>query len=174
VPRALQITSISTIPTSTMAVAKFLAKNDGVVSGLAVAEQVLKSVDPELSITWSVAEGAAVKKGVQFGVVRGRARSILTGALAHYWISFRLYFVLLFKAHCIRIRHTVRARVGFAGERLALNILQRMSGIATATRRLVALIPASSKTKCAPSNTINFGLLLFRVASILLHWYCPE
>ena len=36
-----------------------------------------------------------------------------------------------------------------AGERLALNILQRMSGIATATRRLVALIPAASKTKYA-------------------------
>jgi hypothetical protein len=48
------------------------------------------------------------------------------------------------------------ARVGFAGERLALNILQRMSGIATATRRLVALIPASSKTKYTPSNTIKF------------------
>jgi hypothetical protein len=117
VPRALQITSISTIPTSTMAVAKFLAKNDGVVSGLAVAEQVLKAVDPELSVTWSVAEGAAVKKGVQFGVVRGRARSILTGMSAHcciffrlhYCISFRLYFVLLLKAHCIRLTLCARA-----------------------------------------------------------------
>jgi nicotinate-nucleotide pyrophosphorylase len=39
-----QVTSLSTIPANLMANARFLAKDDGVISGLAVAEQVLKTV----------------------------------------------------------------------------------------------------------------------------------
>lgn len=120
VPR--QITSLSTIPAACMAVARFLAKDDGVVAGTSVAEQVLHAVDSELRVTWSVADGAVVRKGQEFGRVEGRARSILTG------------------------------------ERLALNVLQRMSGVATATRRLVALIPAASRTRLLDTRKTAPGL----------------
>ena len=47
---SLQVTSLSTIPPNLMANARFLAKDDGVVSGLAVAEQVLKTVCAHISL----------------------------------------------------------------------------------------------------------------------------
>jgi hypothetical protein len=42
------------IPESTQATATFLAKADGVLAGLAVANMVCEMVDPSLSITWSL------------------------------------------------------------------------------------------------------------------------
>jgi hypothetical protein len=41
------------VPPGTQAVAKFLAKADGVLSGLAVADQVFHIVDPKLTVRWS-------------------------------------------------------------------------------------------------------------------------
>lgn len=95
------ISSLATISPSVMAEARFLAKMDGVVAGLSVAEKVLLTVDPELSIRWTIADGARVKRGTEFGFVTGRAHSLLKA------------------------------------ERLTLNLLQRMSGVATATRQMV-------------------------------------
>lgn len=91
------VTTEATIPEGTRATARFLLKQDGVVAGLAVAERVFRAVDPELTVTWSAADGAALAAGTVFGEVQGRARSILVA------------------------------------ERLALNLMQRLGGVATAT-----------------------------------------
>ena len=95
------VTTQATIPPETIAEAYFLAKQDGVVAGLVVAEQVFKTVDAALTIAWTNADGEGVARGDIIGTVHGRAHSILIG------------------------------------ERLALNMMQRMSGIATATRLMV-------------------------------------
>jgi len=95
------VTTQATIPPGRTAEAHFLAKEDGVVAGLFVAEQVMRQTDPRLLTTWTVKDGTAVPRGTVFGTVAGPAGALLTG------------------------------------ERLALNLLQRMSGIATATRRMV-------------------------------------
>ena len=94
------VTTLATVPAETRAEAQFLAKEDGVLAGLAVAARVFAAVDPDVEVTFSRADGEAVAAGATFGAVRGRARSLLTA------------------------------------ERLALNLMQRMSGIATATRRM--------------------------------------
>lgn len=94
-------TTQATIPPTTTAEAHFLAKEDGVLAGLYVAEQVMHAVNPKLNVAWTQRDGAAVTSGTVFGTVKGHARSLLMA------------------------------------ERLALNLLQRMSGIATATRALV-------------------------------------
>ncbi|CAL8463951.1 g3486 [Coccomyxa elongata] len=98
------ITTLSTIPETTQAVASFLAKADGVLAGLAVADKVFAEVDPGLEVTWTHKDGDFVVKGTIFGSVRGSARSILVA------------------------------------ERIALNFLQRMSGIATATHAMAAAV----------------------------------
>jgi nicotinate-nucleotide pyrophosphorylase (carboxylating) len=95
------VTSLATIPEKTTADATFLAKADGVLAGLFVAERVFAAVDTELAIRWSLQDGETIEKGTRFGTVVGQTRSILQA------------------------------------ERLALNLMQRMSGIATATRRMV-------------------------------------
>lgn len=95
------VTSLATVPEDRQAEARFLAKENGVLAGIYVAERVLKQVDGTLEVAWTYGDGDAVSAGTIFGTVRGRARSIL------------------------------------AAERLALNLLQRMSGIASLTRRMV-------------------------------------
>lgn len=95
------VTTLATVPATQTADAYFLAKEDGVLAGLNVAERVFAAFDDDISVTWSAADGDAVTAGTRFGTVEGSARTILTG------------------------------------ERLALNLMQRMSGIATMTRRMV-------------------------------------
>ena len=95
------ISTLATIDPNKQATARFLAKADGVLAGIWVAERVFKQVDPAINVSWTAHEGDWVEKGVWFGAVEGPARSVLTA------------------------------------ERLALNFMQRMSGIATATRRMV-------------------------------------
>jgi nicotinate-nucleotide pyrophosphorylase (carboxylating) len=53
------------------------------------------------------------------------------------------------------------ARPILAGERVALNLVQRMCGIATATRRYVDALPEGSKTRITDTRKTTPGLRLF-------------
>eukprot|EP00898_Chlorokybus_atmophyticus_P006159 jgi/Chlat1/6544/Chrsp45S06010 len=94
------VTCQATVPESTRAEAQFLAKADGVLAGVAVADMVFEQVDPSLQTSWMASDGDVIRKGQVIGTVQGPARSILRA------------------------------------ERIALNFMQRMSGIATATRAM--------------------------------------
>jgi len=94
------VTTLATVPPERRAEGRFLAKEPGVLGGLAVAERVFARLDPAVRVAWHHADGDAVEAGTVFGTAEGSARALLTG------------------------------------ERVALNLLQRMSGIATATRRM--------------------------------------
>lgn len=94
------VTCLSTIPEQAQAKAQFMAKADGIVAGIALADMIFQEVDPELEVEWNVQDGDYVKYGLKFGTVRGSARSILVA------------------------------------ERIALNFMQRMSGIATFTKQM--------------------------------------
>jgi len=96
--------SISTIPAGAAGTSRLIIKEDGVLAGVEVARMVFNQVDPLISFTKFLDDGAIVKKGDIVFTVSGSVRSIL------------------------------------AGERLALNFMQRMSGIATATHKLADLI----------------------------------
>ncbi|HEU5425104.1 MAG TPA: nicotinate-nucleotide diphosphorylase (carboxylating), partial [Nitrolancea sp.] len=98
------ITSQATVPPERQARGIFLAKSDGVVSGLRVAEAVFRQVDPGVDFTPSVRDGERISRGQTLATVAGTARSLL------------------------------------AAERVALNFLQRLSGVATATARFVAAV----------------------------------
>ncbi|MCS6777728.1 MAG: carboxylating nicotinate-nucleotide diphosphorylase [Chloroherpetonaceae bacterium] len=111
VRRALQedvgtgdITTLLTVPAEAQAHAVMLARQDGVVAGLPVAQEVFRQVDPSLQFRALLAEGASFRSGDLLCEITGRAQAILTG------------------------------------ERVALNFVQRLSGIATRTSRFVALV----------------------------------
>jgi nicotinate-nucleotide pyrophosphorylase (carboxylating) len=72
------ITTEATIPDNVMGKGIFLVKDDGIIAGLEVAEQVFKSVDKELVLLRSRKDGEAVKNGEIIGIVEGSAASILT------------------------------------------------------------------------------------------------
>lgn len=99
------ITTRSTVPRDVRGQGNFLAKEDLVICGLAVAEAVFIHLDeenPEIETNYH--DGDAVEKGTIFGSLKGYADVLLTG------------------------------------ERVALNLLQRMSGVATETRKYVKAV----------------------------------
>ncbi|XP_020582536.1 nicotinate-nucleotide pyrophosphorylase [carboxylating], chloroplastic isoform X2 [Phalaenopsis equestris] len=95
------VTSLATIPSEMEVEAQFIAKEDGVIAGIALAEMIFDQLDPSLKVEWSVRDGNYIRKGMQFGKVYGCAHSIVVV------------------------------------ERVALNFMQRMSGIATFTKVLI-------------------------------------
>jgi nicotinate-nucleotide pyrophosphorylase (carboxylating) len=103
------ITTQSTVPDGVRGIGKFLAKEDLVVCGLAIAEAVffqLDSESPELEPTAN--DGDEITAGTTFASMKGFADVLL------------------------------------GGERVALNLIQRMSGVATLTRQYVKAIEGTN------------------------------
>lgn len=103
-PARRDITTLATVPPHVQSTAIFIAKDVGVLSGLAVAELIFHTIDPTINVQWydNIYDGCYIgQKGTPFGRVTGSAHSLLLA------------------------------------ERTVLNTMQRMSGIATATRAYV-------------------------------------
>ena len=98
------ITTISCVPEEQTSVGRFIAKEDGIICGLNVAERVFTVYDSQTWFEALVTEGAYVEKGDVIATVEGKSRSVLM---------------------C---------------ERVALNLLQRMCGIATRTAEAVRAV----------------------------------
>ena len=85
-----------------------IAKQSGIMAGLAVYKRVFELLDKEVQVHVHKEDGQQFNEGEVLAQVRGDAGILLTG------------------------------------ERVALNILQRMCGIATATNKIVKLLEGSS------------------------------
>ena len=96
------------LPEDLTGLAKLYAKQEGVIAGLSLVEQVFQRVDPRIRVHRLAKDGDVVKVG---GVVLE-----LVGSLSSI----------------------------LQGERTALNFLQHLSGIATATKRAVDLVSGLS------------------------------
>jgi nicotinate-nucleotide pyrophosphorylase (carboxylating) len=91
------ITTDALVPDALVSTATMVAKADGIVAGIEVAEAVFRYLSSEIAWKPFVQDGDKIKKGDLLVEMSGPFRALLSG------------------------------------ERLALNFLQRMSGIATAT-----------------------------------------
>jgi nicotinate-nucleotide pyrophosphorylase (carboxylating) len=98
-----------------------LANAPGVISGLGVAAEVFRRVDPAVTFTPLVADGDRVAARTPIARVEGPARSLL------------------------------------AGERVALNFLQRLSGVATLTASYVDAI-AGSRARVVDTRKTTPGM----------------
>ncbi|WUJ73205.1 carboxylating nicotinate-nucleotide diphosphorylase [Kribbella soli] len=76
----VDVTTTATIDPDQISVAELVARTDGVVAGLEIAELVLRLVaaPDELEIEHSVRDGASVKAGAILMTIRGRTRQLLT------------------------------------------------------------------------------------------------
>ncbi|MFC5261196.1 carboxylating nicotinate-nucleotide diphosphorylase [Kribbella qitaiheensis] len=76
----VDVTTTATVEADQVSVAEFVARADGVVAGLQIAELVLRLVagKEEVEIEHSVADGATVKAGDVLMTVRGKTRQLLT------------------------------------------------------------------------------------------------
>jgi nicotinate-nucleotide pyrophosphorylase (carboxylating) len=97
-------TSLATIAAGSKGKAKLLVKDEGILAGVELAEEIFHIVDPALKLKIYLNDGAKIKYGDIVFEVEGNARSILTA------------------------------------ERLVLNCMQRMSGVATKTYQITEIL----------------------------------
>ncbi len=98
------ITSESVIPAESESKAIILAKEEGILAGIDVAERVFSKIDPSVVFKKNLNDGQKFSKGQTLATIQGSSISLLKG------------------------------------ERIALNFLQRMSGIATTTQKFVRVL----------------------------------
>ena len=97
-------TSLACIPPTAIGKAQLLVKQNGILAGVQVAEQIVKAVSSELEIQTFIQDGASINRGDIALTIAGPELKILQA------------------------------------ERLVLNFMQRMSGIATQTNRLMQMV----------------------------------
>ncbi|MEV6410783.1 carboxylating nicotinate-nucleotide diphosphorylase [Kribbella sp. NPDC051718] len=76
----VDVTTTATVEADQVSVAEFVARADGVVAGLEIAELVVRLIagKDEVEIEHSVVDGAQVKAGAVLMTVRGKTRQLLT------------------------------------------------------------------------------------------------
>lgn len=73
------VTTESTVPPSQQGLGTILAKTDGVIAGLPIAQRVFEKIDSHLEFRLLVADGDYVESMTPIARVEGSAKSILTG-----------------------------------------------------------------------------------------------
>jgi nicotinate-nucleotide pyrophosphorylase (carboxylating) len=120
-------TSEATIDAAATGEARFLAKEELILAGTAVAARIFERLGADCR--FERPDGAPVARGEWFGTARGPLRALL------------------------------------AAERTSLNFLQRLSGIATTTRRCVDQL-AGGKTKLLDSRKTTPGWRFIEKAAV--------
>ena len=115
--RAGDVTTQATIPDSARARAAIVARDEGIVAGLAPARAAFALMDRDIMFEAQAADGGRVAPGTPIALVSGPARAILSA------------------------------------ERVALNFLGRLSGIATLTARYVSAVAGTSARICDTRKT---------------------
>lgn len=104
------VTTNSVMPDYKKGEVQLICKEDGIIAGLSVFERVFTMLDPATEVKYAEYNGRPVKDGDK--VTKSELLAVVTGDI----------------------------RVLLSGERTALNYLQRMSGIATYTNKVAALL----------------------------------
>ena len=124
-------TSLSSVPEGLKHEGFILAKEGGVVAGVAVAVAVFERVDSSIEVEVLKSDGERVSKGDVVLRIQGPARSILSA------------------------------------ERLALNFMQRMSGIASMTRKAMDMLEGTG-TRVLDTRKTTPGLRAFEKWAVAL------
>ena len=93
------ITTLAFVPENYKTQASFIAKEKGIICGLALIKKIISLYDADCTVNIFKEDGEMISKGEVFAKIKGKARAILTT------------------------------------ERVILNFLQRLSGIATKTKK---------------------------------------
>lgn len=72
------LTTLSTVPEGLVKQARIIAREEGILAGIKIAELVFKEVDPEIKLEPQKSDGERVFRGENIALVNGPARGILT------------------------------------------------------------------------------------------------
>jgi nicotinate-nucleotide pyrophosphorylase (carboxylating) len=117
------------IEDSSISKAIMIAKEDGVIAGIPIAERVFKLLDQNMVFDANKKDGDDIKQGEQIAVIQGSTINILKG------------------------------------ERLALNLIQRMSGIASQAKRYADAVK-DYPTKIVDTRKTTPGLRVLEKYSV--------
>lgn len=117
------VTTDNLIPIDSKSDAKFIAKEDGVISGCEVVRRVFELIGGQFELKFLVNDGDTVKPYDVIATLSGDTRTILKG------------------------------------ERVALNLFQRMSGIATTTKKFTDELVGKTKILDTRKTTPNLRYL---------------
>ena len=123
-------TSLACVPGENQKKAHIIAKEEGVVSGLFLAETIFHLVDKNIKTQVVKKDGDRVEVGDSVMLIEGNERNILTA------------------------------------ERLVLNFMQRMSGIATLTNKFATILEGT-KTKVLDTRKTTPNLRIFEKWAVL-------
>lgn len=116
--------SLASVPADAVKKAKLLIKDEGIIAGVALAEKILRYIDPTTKVTTMIQDGEEVKYGDVAMIIEGHVQAILKA------------------------------------ERLILNCMQRMSGIATHTDKIVKMVEGTKAVILDTRKTTpNFRLM---------------
>ena len=73
------ITTDATVPPTQTGIGTLVAKSEGIVAGLPIAERVFEKLDPTLQFRTLVNDGDTISIGTPIAEVQGSAKTILTG-----------------------------------------------------------------------------------------------
>ena len=125
------VTTNAVMPKACQGTVQLLCKQDGVIAGMEVFARVFTLLDEQTEMIPYVKDGDEVKKGDLLATVNGDIRVLLSDEVREGDLMAKV---------------TGDIRVLLSGERVALNYLQRMSGIATYTRSVAKLLEGSKTT----------------------------
>lgn len=108
-----------------------LAKDEGIIAGVDVAQRILEKLDPNIDFTINIEDGSPVRHGDVVFLAEGNVRALLMG------------------------------------ERLVLNVMQRMSGIASQTNEYVKRLHGLH-TKVLDTRKTTPGMRLLDKYSVFL------
>lgn len=105
------VTTNSIVPPDLSAAALIVAREEGVVAGLFVAEAVFRLLDGGVSFSSRVREGGQFKEGQVLAEVCGKARAILTGERTALNFLQRLCGIATFTRRLVRLLDGYPARL---------------------------------------------------------------
>lgn len=105
------VTSCYFVPEDRLARAFVTVRNEGVVCGVELAEQVFREVDPSLKVQVLVEDGSKVAPGAMLLIVEGKARSILTAERTALNFLQRLSGVATLTSRYVSLVKHTRAKI---------------------------------------------------------------
>ncbi len=105
------ITTLCTVPAEQQSQANIIARQAGVIAGLAVAAATFRELDPRVSLELLVEDGATVLAGQVVAHISGPARSILSAERVALNFLGHLSGIATLTAQCARVLEGTMARI---------------------------------------------------------------
>ncbi len=105
------VTTLCTVPAEQQAQARIIARQSGVIAGLAIAAATFRELDSQVSVELLIEDGTTVQPGQVVAHLSGPARSLLSAERVALNFLGHLSGIATLTAQCVRALEGTRARI---------------------------------------------------------------